>query len=171
MENTKKLAEDYYNFILKYDECFYKKYKKEETETNQNLLRFKSIFNEMIEKEFRPYTSLTKGREIEELEYILNNDVKTLKHHLRMFDFFSDQCYDLAEIELREYYAKNNIKKNRDKILDTIVECIENNKFDSKIFSQELIEKCNLLKKSDSIYDRLTQAFKNLQESNKEDLE
>ena len=33
MENTKKLAEDYYNFILKYDECFYKKYKKEETET------------------------------------------------------------------------------------------------------------------------------------------
>ena len=77
----------------------------------------------------------------------------------------------MAEIELREYYAKNNIKKNRDKILDTIVECRENNKFYSKIFSQELIEKFNLLKKSDSIYDRLTQAFKNLQESNKEELE
>ena len=37
MENTKKLAEDYYNFILKYDECFYKKYKKEETDQIHNL--------------------------------------------------------------------------------------------------------------------------------------
>ena len=30
MNSLRKLAEDYYNFILKYDECFYKKYQKED---------------------------------------------------------------------------------------------------------------------------------------------
>lgn len=162
MGNTRKLAEDYYSFILKYDECFYKKYKEDETETNQALLKFKSIFNEMIEKDTRPYTSLTKGKEIEELENIIDNDKKTLKKYLRMFDYFSDQCYDLAEIELRKYYEENNVEKSPDEILDTIDECIKNNKFDSEIFSQELIEKCNLLKESDILYDRLTQAYKNI---------
>lgn len=162
MGNIRKLAEDYYSFILKYDECFYKKYKEEETENNQALLKFKSIFNEMIEKDTRPYTSLTKGNEIEELENIIDNDKKTLKKYLRMFDYFSDQCYELAEIELRKYYSGNNIEKNSDEILDTIDECIKNNKFDGEIFSQELIEKCNLLKESDILYDRLTQAYKKI---------
>ena len=33
---------------------------------------------------------------------------------------------------------------------------MENNTFDSKIFSQELIEKSNLMKESDEICERLT---------------
>lgn len=37
MNSLRKLAEDYYNFILKYDECFYKKYQKEE------LLKVKTL--------------------------------------------------------------------------------------------------------------------------------
>ena len=160
MENTRKLAEDYYSFIFKYDECFYKKYKNEETEMDEELLKFKSLFDEMIEPEVRPYTLLTEGKGIEELEDIINNDEKTLKKHLRLFDFISEQCYELAEIELREYYAKNNIKKSHDKIFDIVDECIKNNKFDSEIFSQELIEKCNILNEADILCDRLTQACK-----------
>lgn len=171
MESTRKLAEDYYSFILKYDDCFYKKYKKEETETNKEVLKIKEIFNEMLEKKLRPYTSLTKGKEIEELEYILCNDAERLKQHLRIFDLLSDECYDLAVIELRKYYAENNIKKPYDKIFSSIIKCMETNKFDSKIFSQELIEKCNLMKESDEIYDRLSQVYKNMQESNEEEWE
>lgn len=171
MEDKRKLAEDYYNFILKYDECFYKKYKEKETETDKHILEIKAIFNRMMDKEIRPYTSLAKGKEIEELVYIVGNDTETLKKHLRMFDYISDQCYDLAEIELRHYCIENNIKKSHDKIIDTISECIETNKFDSKIFSQELIEKCNLLRESDSIYDRLTQVYKDIQASDEEEME
>lgn len=171
MENTKKLAKDYYNFILKYDDCFYKKYKKEETETNKEVLKIKEIFNEIVEKEFRPYTFLTKGKEIEELEYIFCNDAEKLNQYLRIFDLLSDDCYDLAVIELRKYYAENNINKSYEKIFNSIIKCMETNEFDSKIFSQELIEKCNLMKESDNIYDRLIQAYKNIQESNEEEME
>lgn len=171
MENTRKLAQDYYNFILKYDDCFYKKYKKEETETNKDVLKIKEIFNEMLEKELRPYTSLTKGKEIEELEYILCNDAERLKQHLRIFDLLSDECYDLAVIELRKYYAENNIYKSYEKIFSSIIKCMETNEFDSKIFSQELIEKCNLMKESEEIYDRVTQAYKNIEKSNTEEWE
>lgn len=171
MENTRKLAEDYYSFITKYDECFYKKYKKEETETDKNILKFKAIFNEMLEKEVRPYTSLTKGKEIEELEYIFCNDAERLNHYLRLFDFLSDECYDLAVMELRKYYAENNIKKSYDKIVDIVSGYIDTNKFDTKIFSQELIEKCNLMKESEEIYDRVTQAYKNIEKSNTEEWE
>lgn len=163
MENTKKLAEDYYSFILKYDECFYKKYKKEETETNEDVIKIKAIFNEMLEKELRPYTSLTKGKEVEELEYIFSNNSEILYHYLKIFDFLNDQCYDLAEIELKNYYAKNNIKKSHDEILDTIEEYIENNSFDNTIFSQECIEKCNIMKEADEIYKRLSETYKNIQ--------
>ena len=110
MNSLRKLAEDYYNFILKYDECFYKKYQKEE------LLKVKTLFNEMLEKYSRPYKKLTSGKEIEELEYILSNDSDTLMNHLKMFDYLSDECYDLAKKELKEYYDKNNIKESQDKI-------------------------------------------------------
>ena len=88
MNSLRKLAEDYYNFILKYDECFYKKYQKEE------LLKVKILFNEILEKYSRPYKKLTSGKEIEELEYILSNDSDTLMNHLKMFDYLSDECYD-----------------------------------------------------------------------------
>ena len=37
---------------------------------------------------------------------------------------------------------------------------MENNTFDIKIFSQELIEKSNLMKESDEICERLTQVYK-----------
>lgn len=37
---------------------------------------------------------------------------------------------------------------------------MENNTFDIKIFSQELIEKSNLMKESDEICVRLTQVYK-----------
>ena len=154
MNSLRKLAEDYYNFILKYDECFYKKYQKEE------LLKVKTLFNEMLEKYSRPYKKLTSGKEIEELEYILSNDSDTLMNHLKMFDYLSDECYDLAKKELKEYYDKNNIKESQDKINEILIKCMENNTFDSKIFSQELIEKSNLMKESDEICERLTQVYK-----------
>lgn len=66
-----------------------------------------------------------------------------------MFDYLSDECYDLAKKELKEYYDKNNIKESQDKINEILIKCMENNTFDSKIFSQELIEKSNLMKESD----------------------
>ena len=37
---------------------------------------------------------------------------------------------------------------------------MENNTFDSKIFSQELIEKSNLMKEADEICERLAQVYK-----------
>ena len=154
MNSLRKLEKDYYNFILKYDECFYKKYQKEE------LLKVKTLFNEMLEKYSRPYKKLTSGKEIEKLEYILSNDSDTLMNHLKMFDYLSDECYDLAKKELKEYYDKNNIKESQDKINEILIKCMENNTFDSKIFSQELIEKSNLMKESDEICERLTQVYK-----------
>ena len=42
MEDIKKLAEDYYNFILKYDECFFKKYKEKEAEKDEKALKIKT---------------------------------------------------------------------------------------------------------------------------------
>lgn len=174
MENKRKLAEDYYKFILKYDECFYKKYK-EETATDKYGL--KEVMDRFTDKEFRPYIFLTKGKEVEELVYILESDIKTLKKHLRMFDYISEQCYDLAEIELTQYYAKtelhpyyagNDINKSSEEIFDKIEEDIENNSFDSKIFSEELIEKCNILKESKSIYNRLMQVYEEMKKSKQE---
>jgi len=164
MENKRKLAEDYYNFILKYDECFYKKYKEKETEMDKYFNRLMGI-----DKEIRPYIFLTKGKEVEELVYILDNDIKTLNKHLRMFDYISEQCYDLAEIELTQYYAKNNIKKNNEKIINEITKYIEKNGFDRTIFTKELIEKCNILKESNSIYNRLMQVYKDMEKSKKRD--
>ena len=46
------------------------------------------------------------------------------------------------------------------KINEILIKCMENNTFDSKIFSQELIEKSNLMKESDEICERLTQVYK-----------
>ena len=48
----------------------------------------------MLEKYSRPYKKFTSGKEIEELEYILSNDSDTLRNHLKMFDYLSDECYD-----------------------------------------------------------------------------
>ena len=166
MNSLRKSAEDYYNFILKYDECFYNKYPKEETEKNEELLKFKTLFNEMLEEQTRPYKTLTKGKEIEEIEYIFSNDSKTFLRYLKIFDYLSDECYDLAEKELKEYYAKNNIKRSHNEIIDILTKYMDNNTFDSKIFSQELIEKCNLMNEADEIYERLTQIYKNMKESN-----
>lgn len=135
MNSLRKLAEDYYNFILKYDECFYKKYQKEE------LLKVKTLFNEMLEKYSRPYKKLTSGKEIEELEYILSNDSDTLMNHLKMFDYLGDECYDLAKKKLKEYYDKNNIKESQDKINEILIKCMENNTFDSKYFHKSLLKK------------------------------
>ena len=135
MNSLRKLAEDYYNFILKYDECFYKKYQKEE------LLKVKILFNEMLEKYSRPYKKLTSGKEIEELEYILSNDSDTLMNHLKMFNYLGDECYDLAKKELKEYYDKNNIKESQDKINEILIKCMENNTFDSKYFHKSLLKK------------------------------
>jgi len=167
MEDKRKLAEDYYKFILKYDECFYKKYREEETETDKYGL--KSVMDRFIDKEIRPYIFLTKGQELEELVYILNKDIKTLGKHFRMFDYISDQCYELAEIELTQYYVKNNIKKSNEKIINEITKYIEKNSFDRKIFTKELIEKCNILKESNSIYNRLMQVYKDMEKSKKRD--
>lgn len=58
MNSLRKLEKDYYNFILKYDECFYKKYQKEE------LLKVKTLFNEMLEKYSRSYKKLTSGKKL-----------------------------------------------------------------------------------------------------------
>lgn len=171
MEDIKKLAVDYYNFILKYDECFFKKYKKKEAEKDEKALNLEEIINKELEKMTRPYISLTKGKEIEELEYILSNKNEKLKHYIRIFDFISDECYDLAELELEKYYLKNNLEANPDEILDTAIECIEQDKLDRKIFSEELIEKYNLMKESDSICKRLVQVYDAMQEFNSEEWE
>ena len=88
-----------------------------------------------------------------------------------MFDFISDECYDLAELELEKYYLKNNLEANPDEILDTAIECIEQDKLDRKIFSEELIEKYNLMKESDSICKRLVQVYDAMQEFDSEEWE
>lgn len=162
MNSLRKLAEDYYSFILKYDECFYNKYQKEEIKTNEDLLKIQKIFNETFEKYTRPYKTLTKGKEIEELECIFANDSEILHYYFRMFDYISDECYDLAEMELRKYYDQNNMKKSDDEITNVLIKCMEDNKFDAKIFSQELIEKSNLMKEADEIYAILSQVRPNV---------
>lgn len=88
-----------------------------------------------------------------------------------MFDFISDQCYDLAKMELETYYLENSIKKSREEIFNIIDKCFENNSFDTEIFSNELIEKSNLLKESESIYIKLCQAERNMNNSNSEEWE
>ena len=164
MEDIKKLAEDYYNFILKYDECFFKKYKKKETEKDEKALNLEEIINKELEKMTRPYISLTKGKEIEELEYILSNKKEKLKRYIKMFDFISDECYALAGLELEKYYIKNNLEVNPGEILNMVIKCIEQDKFDRKIFSEELIEKCNLMKEANAICKRLEQIYNAMEE-------
>mgnify|MGYP003366917251 FL=1 len=172
MEDIKKLAEDYYNFILKYDECFFKKYKEKEAEKDEKALNIiKEIINKELERMTRPYLFLTKGKEIEELEYILSNKKEKLKRYIKMFDFISDECYALAGLELEKYYIKNNLEVNPGEILNMVIKCIEQDKFDRKIFSEELIEKCNLMKEANAICKRLEQIYNVMQESDSEEWE
>ena len=180
MTNIKKLARDYYNFILKYDNIFFNKYKKIDyfddyfkklNYDNEIVSNCNDFLVKELEEVIRPYTNLTKGKEIEELEYIFTNNIQEFKLFLKMFDFISDECYELAEVELKKYYSEKCIKKSENSIYKEIAKCLRNNTCDNEIFSNEVIEKSNLLKEAQGIYRRLLKVYREMQEFNIAELE
>lgn len=166
--NIKELANRFYNFILKYDSCI-NKYKKQENQAEKDLLNITKTFNDILENEYiKPYSFLTKGREIEELEYILSSDKETVCKYMRIYDYLEDECFELGKQELEKYYLKHNITRSEDEIFEILEKYSTHNNFDETIFSEEVIEKNKLLKEYDCINKQLCVAYKNIIEKQEE---
>lgn len=159
------LAGRYYLFIQKYEE-YLKKYNsnpvKENVNINPKYIEMFSYMQEYFEKDYMPWRSLPKGKELEEIKRIFSMDANEILKYSRIGDMLHDDFYTLAEDELKKYYSKAKIEKTEDKLFDEINDFKFDRKFKRKVFSKETIELYRLYKEFEPIEKELYVEFNKL---------
>lgn len=162
--NDYGLAGKYYILIQKFENHL-KKY--EQLPTKKVSSKYKDILsfiNEYYAKEYYPWRSLPKGRELEEINKIFSSDVKGIINYLKITDMLHDNFYTLAEDELKKYYSKEQVSKSEDKIIEELLEFNFDRKFKRKVFSKETLELHRLFEEAQPLEKELYDTYIQLRE-------
>lgn len=155
MKESKEIAKDYYDFLMRYRNFIDNNAELFKSHLSPKDLEIEKALLIIHREEYRPWELLPEGKEVEKLEEILCSESKDRVKFVALCDKLLEQFNILSMAELREYYDKNKIRKSYENFINDIEEHRFSDSLDKNIFSDKTIELHKLYNESVTLSDRI----------------